>query len=210
MSSAARRDRNRAADWKMTVGAIAERPAAPAQMPCPGRERGARRYTEARDETAPGDVSGHATAFGNVSGHMLYRWLEGSCDRIPGITKQCRNGWLWEDAMASRSSVVFVGIRGAVLAVDRDSGHTQWTTELKGRDFVNVILQDDWSLRGVRGCLYRLDPSSGDILWSHTICRAGAGASSRSRARRRPPPRERPRPPPLPRTRSGEARRTSR
>ena len=80
--------------------------------------------------------------------------------------------------MASQSSVVFVGIKGAVLAVDRDSGHTQWTTNLKGSDFVTVILQDDCLFAASRGRLYRLDPGSGHILWSNDLPGLGWGIVS--------------------------------
>ena len=36
----------------------------------------------------------------------------------------------------SASKMLFVGIRGAVLALDKASGASVWVTELKGSDFV--------------------------------------------------------------------------
>ena len=41
----------------------------------------------------------------------------------------------------ARSNVIFVGIKGAVAAIDRDTGETMWTTSLKGSEFVNVSLE---------------------------------------------------------------------
>ena len=36
------------------------------------------------------------------------------------------------------TGLVYVGIRGSVLALDRDTGTIVWTTRLKGGDFVNL------------------------------------------------------------------------
>jgi outer membrane protein assembly factor BamB len=44
--------------------------------------------------------------------------------------------------MAARSSTVFVGLKGTVAAIDRDTGATKWTSDLAGSDFVNVSLHN--------------------------------------------------------------------
>ena len=49
-------------------------------------------------------------------------------------------GTLSAGGTMARSNVVFVGIKGSVLAIDRDTGETLWTTGLKGSEFVNVSL----------------------------------------------------------------------
>ena len=41
------------------------------------------------------------------------------------------------------SDLVFIGIKGSVLALERATGQPVWTTRLKGSDFVNVVLEDD-------------------------------------------------------------------
>lgn len=71
--------------------------------------------------------------------------------------------------MATRSSVVFVGTRGTVLAVDRSSGETVWATDLKGSDFVDVMLVDGDLFAASKGRLYRLDPAGGAILWCNDL-----------------------------------------
>ena len=71
--------------------------------------------------------------------------------------------------MATRTSVVFVGTRGTVLAIDRSSGETVWTTELKGSDFVDVMLVDGDLFAASKGRLYRLDPAGGAILWCNDL-----------------------------------------
>ena len=39
------------------------------------------------------------------------------------------------------SELVFIGIKGSVVALNRNTGEQVWVTHLKGSDFVNVILQ---------------------------------------------------------------------
>ena len=38
------------------------------------------------------------------------------------------------------SDLVFIGIKGSVVALDRATGQQVWATHLKGSDFVNVVV----------------------------------------------------------------------
>jgi outer membrane protein assembly factor BamB len=78
----------------------------------------------------------------------------------------------------ARTSAVFVGVKGTVLAVDRSSGKTLWSTELKGSDFVDVMLVDDDLFAASKGRLYRLDPAGGAILWVNDLPGLGWGIVS--------------------------------
>lgn len=80
--------------------------------------------------------------------------------------------------MAARTSAVFVGVKGTVLAVDRASGETIWSTELKGSDFVDVMLVDGELYAASKGRLYRVDPTSGAILWTNDLPGLGWGIVS--------------------------------
>jgi|SRR5215471_11446158 len=71
--------------------------------------------------------------------------------------------------MATRTSAVFVGTKGTVLAIDRASGKTLWSTELKGSDFVDVMIVEGDLFAASKGRLYRLDPASGDVLWCNDL-----------------------------------------
>jgi outer membrane protein assembly factor BamB len=96
--------------------------------------------------------------------------------------------------MATRSTPIFIGARGNVIAVDRNTGETMWTTALKGGDFVDVMLVDGDLYAASKGRLYRVDPSSGDILWCNdlpgmgwgivTIAGSQAGAAAAVKIRR--------------------------
>jgi outer membrane protein assembly factor BamB len=77
--------------------------------------------------------------------------------------------------MSSREETIFVGIKGKVIAIDRTTGETQWTTDLKGSDFVNVTLQGGDLFASSRGRLYRLDPDTGEIRWCNELPGLGWG-----------------------------------
>lgn len=73
---------------------------------------------------------------------------------------------------------VFIGVKGAVLAIDRQSGATQWRTDLKGSDFVNVTMESGDLFAACRGRLYRLDPATGEIQWCNELPGLGWGIVS--------------------------------
>ena len=89
--------------------------------------------------------------------------------------------------MTTKSNMIFVGIKGAVVAIDRDTGTTQWHADLKGSDFVNVSLQDGDLFAASRGRLYRLDPTSGTVLWSNELPGLGYGIVTITGASQIPP-----------------------
>ena len=41
------------------------------------------------------------------------------------------------------TALIYLGIKGSVLALDRRTGSEVWRTPLKGADFVNVVLDGD-------------------------------------------------------------------
>jgi len=80
--------------------------------------------------------------------------------------------------MASGSNIVVVGIKGTVLAIDRDTGETLWATALKGSDFVSVSVEGADVFAGSKGRLYRLDAASGEIRWCNELPGFGWGIVS--------------------------------
>jgi len=78
----------------------------------------------------------------------------------------------------ARTNVIFVGIKGRALGIDRDTGEILWTTDLKGSDFVNVALDGGDLFAASKGRLYRLDPATGEIQrWNEfSGLRYGLGA----------------------------------
>ena len=85
----------------------------------------------------------------------------------------------------AQSGTIFIGIAGTVVALDRTIGGEVWRCELKGRDFVNVTVQDGDLYASAEGELFCLDSSTGNIRWRNPLKGLGWGlitiASSYSR-----------------------------
>jgi outer membrane protein assembly factor BamB len=52
------------------------------------------------------------------------------------------------------SDLVFIGIKGSVLALNRATGQQVWATHLKGSDFANVVLQNEAVLASCCGEIF--------------------------------------------------------
>jgi outer membrane protein assembly factor BamB len=72
-------------------------------------------------------------------------------------------------------SALFLGIKGSVIAVDRGSGETLWSTHLKGGQFVTVAVADGAVYAGTYGRLYCLDASTGSVRWTNELPGMGYG-----------------------------------
>ncbi len=75
----------------------------------------------------------------------------------------------------SQTNLIFIGIKGTVVALDRATGSEVWRSELKGKDFVNVVLQDGDLYATTKGELFRLDPATGKIRWQNPLKGLGWG-----------------------------------
>jgi len=76
------------------------------------------------------------------------------------------------------SDLVFVGIKGSVVALDRAKGQKVWATHLKGWDFVNVVLQEELILATCCGEIFCLDPLTGSALWHNPLKGFGTGLAT--------------------------------
>ena len=76
------------------------------------------------------------------------------------------------------ASLVFIGIKGTVVALDRATGQRVWATHLKGSDFVNVVLEDGALLASCYGEIFCLDPLTGDALWHNPLKGFGTGLAT--------------------------------
>ena len=71
--------------------------------------------------------------------------------------------------------LVFLGVKGTAVALDRDSGQEVWRTGLKGSDFVNLVLDGGDLFATARGEVYCLDPASGRVRWKNPLRGMGWG-----------------------------------
>ena len=76
------------------------------------------------------------------------------------------------------SDLVFIGIKGSVVALNRATGQQEWATHLKGSDFVNVVLLDGAVLASCYGEIFCLDPFTGNALWHNPLKGFGTGLAT--------------------------------
>ena len=76
------------------------------------------------------------------------------------------------------SDLVFIGIKGSVIALHRAAGEQVWATHLKGVDFVNVLLQDDTILATCHGEVFCMDAFTGESRWHNPLKGFGMGLAT--------------------------------
>ena len=76
------------------------------------------------------------------------------------------------------SDLVFIGIKGSVIALNRFTGQQVWTTRLKGSDFVNVVLHGEVVLASCYGEIFCLNALTGQGLWRNPLKGFGTGLAT--------------------------------
>jgi len=76
------------------------------------------------------------------------------------------------------SDLIFIGIKGSVVALYRDTGQEAWATRLKGMDFVNVVMERDKVLATAWGEIFCLDALGGNVLWHNPLKGYGRGLAT--------------------------------
>ena len=76
------------------------------------------------------------------------------------------------------SELVFIGIKGSAIALNRRTGEQIWATHLKSSDFVNVVLENDKIIAATNGEIYCLDALTGDGLWHNKLKGFGTGLAT--------------------------------
>jgi outer membrane protein assembly factor BamB len=74
--------------------------------------------------------------------------------------------------------LLYIGVRGTVLALDRRTGGEVWRAPLKGSDFVNLVKEGDQLLAATRGEIFCLDARTGALIWSNGLRGMGYGIVS--------------------------------
>src|SRR5829696_3696138 len=73
---------------------------------------------------------------------------------------------------------VFLGIKGAIIALDQRAGNVIWHVDLKSSDFVTVLWDGEALFAATSGEVWRLDPERGDVLWHNGLKGLGRGLVS--------------------------------
>jgi outer membrane protein assembly factor BamB len=72
--------------------------------------------------------------------------------------------------------LIFVGLNGYALALDRDTGEIVWYNSEMNSGYVTLLLDGDRLIVSTNGYIYCLDPFTGKILWNNPLRGYGAGA----------------------------------
>jgi outer membrane protein assembly factor BamB len=75
----------------------------------------------------------------------------------------------------SNANMIFIGVKGTVIALDRATGQEVWRSRLKRATFVNVVLDQGELYATTRGEIFRLDPATGQVCWNNRLPGMGFG-----------------------------------
>jgi outer membrane protein assembly factor BamB len=84
-------------------------------------------------------------------------------------------------------TLIFVGIKNAVVALDDRTGEAAWKADLKTSDFVTVIWDGESVIAANAGEVWKLDPRTGAIVWHNELKGIGRGLVSLASSRERGP-----------------------
>ena len=74
--------------------------------------------------------------------------------------------------------LIFVGLNGYALALDRDSGEIVWSNNEMKSGYVSLLLDGDRLIVSTNGYMYCLDPLTGQILWHNPLQGYGTAPAS--------------------------------
>ncbi len=74
------------------------------------------------------------------------------------------------------SQLIFIGLNGYALALDRDTGEIVWSNNQMRSGYVSLLLDGDRLIVSTNGYMYCLDPLTGRILWHNPLTGYGLGA----------------------------------
>lgn len=73
-------------------------------------------------------------------------------------------------------NLIFVGLNGYAVALDRKTGEIVWKNSEMHSGYVTLLLDGDRLIVSTNGYIYCLDPLTGQILWHNPMRGYGSGA----------------------------------
>ena len=71
--------------------------------------------------------------------------------------------------------LIFVGLRGYVIALSRDTGQVVWNCSELNSGPITLLLDGDRLIASTNGYIYCLNPMTGRVLWSNPLKGYGVG-----------------------------------
>jgi outer membrane protein assembly factor BamB len=80
------------------------------------------------------------------------------------------------DESLAVKDLIFVGLNGYAVALDRDSGEIVWSNNEMKSGYVTLLLDGSRLIVSTNGYIYCLDALTGDIMWNNPMTGYGVGA----------------------------------
>ena len=80
------------------------------------------------------------------------------------------------DESLAVKDLVFVGLNGYAVALDRDSGEIVWSNNQMKSGYVTLLLDGNRLIVSTNGYIYCLDALTGEIIWHNPMTGYGVGA----------------------------------
>lgn len=71
--------------------------------------------------------------------------------------------------------IIYIGMKGSVLAIEKMTGMELWRTHLKSSHFVVVVLDGELIIAHTKGELFGIDARSGKVIWQNSLEGMGYG-----------------------------------
>lgn len=71
--------------------------------------------------------------------------------------------------------MLYLGVKGSVVALQKSSGAELWRTHLKGGSFVTLAVGEDAVFAHTAGHLFCVDKANGAVRWSNDLPGLGYG-----------------------------------
>ena len=78
----------------------------------------------------------------------------------------------------ANSELIFVGLKGSVVALSSANGQIVWQTKLKGGSFVHLVLDGENLFASTQGEIFCLEPATGQPRWTNPLKGFGVGIAS--------------------------------
>lgn len=78
----------------------------------------------------------------------------------------------------NKDQLLYVGIKGRILALNRTSGEEVWQGRMKGSQMVSVLVDGDQVFGAASGEIYAFDATTGHLLWHNSLPGFGINLAS--------------------------------
>lgn len=80
------------------------------------------------------------------------------------------------DQRINVEQLIFVGLNGYALALNRETGEIVWSNDQMKSGYVTLLLDGDRLIASTNGYIYCLNPLTGAIQWNNPLKGYGMGA----------------------------------